>query len=75
VHLLHLALRHMLNPKRKKRRHSLRNSPIFPEALKLLEIHCQATQKYWPVLHRWKRTHPHPGNRRARPKPRTPKRT
>jgi poly(A) polymerase len=75
VHILHLALRHMLNPKRKKRRRSLRNSPLFPDALKLLEIHCRATQNHWPVLHHWKHPHPHSGNRRTRPKPRTPKRT
>ena len=52
VHLLHLALRHMLAEQRKKRR-SLRRSPIFADALKLLEIHCLATNHYWSVLRRW----------------------
>ena len=53
VHLLHLALRHMLAEQRKKRRRSLRRSPIFADALKLLEIHCLATNRYWSVLRRW----------------------
>jgi len=53
VHLLHLALRHMLAEQRRKRRRSLRRSPIFAEALKLLEIHCLATSQHWSVLRRW----------------------
>jgi poly(A) polymerase len=53
VHLLHLALRHMLAEQRKKRRRSLRRSPIFADALKFLEIHCLATNRYWSVLRRW----------------------
>ena len=53
VHLLHLALRHMLAEQRRKRRRSLRRSPIFVDALKLLEIHCLATNQQWSVLRRW----------------------
>jgi poly(A) polymerase len=53
VHLLHLALRHMLAEQRKKRRRSLRRSPIFVDALKLLEIHCLATNQQWSALRRW----------------------
>ena len=53
VHLLHLALRHMLAEQRRKRRRSLRRSPIFAEALKLLEIHCLATNQHCSVLRHW----------------------
>jgi len=53
VHLLHLALRHMLAEQRRKRRRSLRGSPIFVDALKLLEIHCLATNQHWSALRRW----------------------
>ena len=53
VHLLHLALRHMLAEQRRKRRRSLRRSPIFVDALKLLEIHCLATNQQWSALRRW----------------------
>jgi poly(A) polymerase len=56
VHLLHLALRHMLAEKRRKRRRSLRRSPLFGDALKLLEIHCLATKKHWSALHRWQQS-------------------
>ena len=63
VHLLHLALRHMLAEKRRKRRRSLRRSPIFADALKLLEIHCLATNQHWSVLRRW---HTPPVNRQNR---------
>jgi poly(A) polymerase len=55
VHLLHLALRHMLAPKRKRRRRSLRRSPLFTDALKLLEIHCLSTPQHRSALHRWQR--------------------
>lgn len=61
VHLLHLALRHMVAEKKRKRRRSLRRSPLFADALKLLEIHCLATKKHWSALHRWQRP---PMNRR-----------
>jgi hypothetical protein len=63
VHFLHLALRHMLAEKRRKRRRSLRRSPLFADALKLLEIHCLATKKHWSALHRWQRS---PINRQHR---------
>ncbi|UCG14583.1 MAG: polynucleotide adenylyltransferase PcnB [Deltaproteobacteria bacterium] len=53
VYLLHLALRYMLTPKRKKRRRSLRRSPVFADALTLLAIHCRATQQHWSALARW----------------------
>jgi len=53
VHLLHLALRYMLAEERRKRRRSLRRSPIFADALKLLEIHCLATNQHWSALRRW----------------------
>jgi poly(A) polymerase len=53
VHLLQLALRHMLAEQRRKRRRSLRRSAIFADSLKLLEIHCLATNKYWSALRRW----------------------
>ena len=56
VHLMHLALRHMLAEQRKKRRRSLRRSQIFADALKLLEIHCLATNQHWSVLRRWQTT-------------------
>lgn len=55
VHLLHLALRHMLAPKQKKRRRSLRRSQLFADGLKLLEIHCLATQQHRSALQRWQR--------------------
>jgi poly(A) polymerase len=53
VRLLHLAVRHMLTMQKKKRSRSLRRSPLFPDALKLLEIHCVATGKHWSTLRRW----------------------
>jgi len=56
VNLLHLALRHMLAEQKKKRRRNLRRSPIFADALKLLEIHCLATKQHWSALHRWQRS-------------------
>ncbi|MGD8775796.1 MAG: polynucleotide adenylyltransferase PcnB [Syntrophobacterales bacterium] len=56
VHLLLLALRYMLAPKRKKRRRSLRRSALFTDALKLLEIHCLATNQHWPAFKHWQRT-------------------
>jgi poly(A) polymerase len=65
VHLLHLALRHMLAEQRKKRRRSLRRSPIFTDALKLLEIHCLATNQHWSALRRWQRS---PVNRQRFPR-------
>ncbi len=64
VHLLHLALRHMMARQRKKRRRSLRRSPLFAEALQLLEIHCRATRQDLSSLHRW--LHPPKHSRRRR---------
>ena len=66
VHLMHLALRHMLAEQRKKRRRSLRRSQIFADALKLLEIHCLATNQHWSVLHRWQTTPVNGGRRRRK---------
>jgi poly(A) polymerase len=63
VHLLHLALRYMLAEQRRKRRRSLRRSPIFADALKFLEIHCLATNQHWSALHRWQNP---PVNRQRR---------
>jgi poly(A) polymerase len=63
VHLLHLALRYMVAEKRRKRRRSLRRSPLFADALKFLEIHCLATKKHRSALHRWQQP---PMNRRRR---------
>ena len=65
VHLLHLALRYMLAQERRKRRRSLRRSPIFPDALRLLEIHCLATNQHWSALRRWQNP-PVNGQRRRR---------
>ncbi|MFP3870606.1 MAG: poly(A) polymerase [Syntrophobacteria bacterium] len=59
VELLHLALRHMLAPTRNKRRRSLRRSPLFGEAVKLLHIHCRATNSGWSALERWQRPRGH----------------
>jgi poly(A) polymerase len=66
VHLLHLALRHMLAEQRRKRRRSLRRSPIFADALKLLEIHCLATDQDWSALRRWQSPPVQRQNRRTR---------
>jgi len=66
VYLLHLALRHMLGVHRRKRRRSLRRSPIFSDALNLLEIHCLATKQHRSALHRWQRPLPRPQRRRSR---------
>jgi tRNA nucleotidyltransferase/poly(A) polymerase len=66
THLLLLALRHMLNSGRQKRRKTLRDRPLFDDALKLLEIHCRATDQYWPVLERWRRPAPRLSKRHPR---------
>jgi poly(A) polymerase len=66
VHLLHLALRYMLAIQRRKRRRSLRRSPLFADALQLLEIHCLATKRDLAALHRWQR--PLPSSHRRRPR-------
>jgi poly(A) polymerase len=74
VHLLHLALRYMLAEQRRKRRRSLRRSPIFADALKLLEIHCLATNQHWSVLRRWQTTPVNGRRRRRKTKCRSPNR-
>ena len=66
VNLLLLALRHMLAIKKRKRRRSLRRSPVFADALKLLEIHCMATNKHWSSLHHWQSPPIKPRYRRHR---------
>ena len=68
VNLLLLALRHMLAIQRRKRRRSLRSSPIFADALKLLEIHCMATNKHWSSLHHWQSPLVKPRYRRRKTK-------
>ena len=68
VHLLHLALRYMLAQERRKRRRSLRRSPIFADALRLLEIHCLATNHHWPALRRWQNPPVHSQRRRRKVK-------
>jgi poly(A) polymerase len=73
VHLLHLALRHMLAEKRRKRRRSLRRSPLFADALKLLEMHCLATKKHWSALHRWQRSPMNSQHRRRKTRRFAPK--
>jgi poly(A) polymerase len=74
VHLLHLALRHMVAEKRRKRRRSLRRSPLFGDALKLLEIHCLATKKHRSALHRWQQPLTNRRRRRRKSKGLSPKR-
>jgi hypothetical protein len=56
----------MVAEKRKKRRRSLRRSPLFADALKLLEIHCLATRKHRSVLHRWQRPPMHRRRRKTK---------
>lgn len=67
VQLLHLALRHMLDMQKRKRRRSLRRSPLFADALKLLEIHCLATDQQRSALHHWQ----NPPVKRQRRRPKT----
>jgi poly(A) polymerase len=74
VHLLHLALRHMVAEKKRKRRRSLRRSPLFGDALQLLEIHFLATNKHWSALQRWQRPPMNRRRRRRKPKEFSPKR-
>jgi len=64
--LLHLTLRHMLAAgRRRRRKRSLRNSPIFHEALKFLEVYCRTTNEGWKALEHWRHPAHHPGPRRA----------
>ena len=74
VNLLHLALRHMLALQRKKRRRSLRRSPIFADSLRLLEIHCMATDEHWSALRRWRRPRMNHQHRRRKTKASPPMR-
>ena len=66
VHLLLLAVRHMLGVQRRRRRRSLRRSPLFTDALNLLEIHCLATKQDRSVLYRWQRPPKSPRRRQPR---------
>jgi poly(A) polymerase len=68
VFLLHLALRHMLGMQRRKRRRSLRRSPLLTDSLNLLEIHCLATNQHRSALQRWQRPPPQPYRRRPQSK-------
>ena len=52
--LLHLALRHMLAAGRRRRKRSLRNSPVFQDALKFLEVYCRTTNEAWKALEHWR---------------------
>lgn len=67
AHLLLLALRHMLASGRRRRK-SLRKSLIFDDALRLLEIHCRATNQHWSVLEHWRCQSPRRPRRRRRHK-------
>jgi poly(A) polymerase len=64
--LLHLALRHMLATGRRKRKRSLRKSPVFPDALKFLELHCRTTNDGWTTLEHWCQSPDPPRGRRRR---------
>jgi poly(A) polymerase len=63
--LLHLALRHMLAAGRRRRKRSLRNSPVFQDALKFLEVHCRTTNEGWKALEHWRHPADQPRRRRA----------
>ena len=62
--LLHLALRHMLAAGRRRRKRSLRNSPVFQDALKFLEVYCRTTNEAWKALEDWR--HPSRQHRQRR---------
>jgi tRNA nucleotidyltransferase/poly(A) polymerase len=64
--LIHLALRHMLTTGRRKRKRSLRKSPLFPDAMKFLELHCRATNEGWTALEHWCQSPYHPRRRKSR---------
>lgn len=64
--LLHLAVRHMLAAGRRRRKRSLRKSPIFQDALKFLEIHCLTTNQAWKALEHWRHLPPQPRRRKTR---------
>jgi poly(A) polymerase len=67
VCLLLLAVRTMLALGRNKRRRSLRNSPVFGDALKLLHVHCRATDRDWSVLRHWQQGRHRPRRSVAKP--------
>jgi tRNA nucleotidyltransferase/poly(A) polymerase len=62
--LLHLALRHMLTEGRRRRKRNLRNSPVFQDALKFLEVYCRTTNEDWKALEHWR--HPSQQSRQRR---------
>ena len=64
--LLHLALRHMLAAGRRKRKRSLRKSPVFQDALNLLEVHCRTTNEAWKDLEHWRQPPHQPRRRKSR---------
>jgi tRNA nucleotidyltransferase/poly(A) polymerase len=64
--LIHLALRHMLSTGRRKRKRSLRKTPIFQDAMKFLELHCRATNEGWTALEHWGQAPHHPRRRKGR---------
>jgi len=63
--LLHLALRHMLAAGRRRKR-SLRKSPLFQDALKFLEVYCRTTNEAWKALEHWRHPSHQPRQRRTR---------
>jgi len=63
--LLHLALRHMLAAGRRRRKRSLRHSPVFQDALKFLEVYCRTTNEGWKALEHWRHPAHQPRPRRA----------
>ena len=63
--LLHLALRHMLAAGRRRKR-SLRKSPLFQDALKFLEVYCRTTNEAWKALEHWRHPSRQPRQRRTR---------
>jgi poly(A) polymerase len=65
ITLLHLALRHMLAAGRRRRKKRLRNSPVFQDALKFLELHCRTTNEGWKALERWRHPADQPRRRTA----------
>jgi poly(A) polymerase len=64
--LLHLALRHMLATGRRKRKRSLRKSPVFQDAMKFLELHCRTTNEGWTALEHWCQSPDRPRGRKRR---------
>jgi len=67
--LIHLAARYMLSTGRRKRKRSLRKSPVFQDAMKFLELHCRATNEGWTALEHWGESPHHPRRRKSRRAP------